>query len=60
MYYILFLLIGLFFGYKLKTLVDFLQILKIKNYVEYFVGKYERSNFKVVNDRPKKVVEDLE
>jgi hypothetical protein len=51
MYYILFLVIGIFLGYKLKTLVDFLQILKIKNYVEYFVGKYERSNFKVVNER---------
>lgn len=41
--------VGMFLGYKLKTLVEFLRLLKLKNYVEYYVNKFESSNYQVIN-----------
>lgn len=54
MYYLLFLFLGVWLGYKLKTLVEFLNMLKLKNYVEYYVNKMEHSDFQVVNFKKKK------
>ena len=59
MYFIIVLFIGIWLGYKLKTLVEFLNLLKLKNYVEYYVNKMENSNFQVINLKKKvnKIVE---
>ena len=38
-----------YLGYKCKTLVEFLNMLKIKNYCKYYVERMEDSNFSIVN-----------
>ena len=49
MYFIFILLLGVWLGYKLKTLVEFLRLLKIKNYMNYYFQQYEDKDFQVIN-----------
>ena len=55
MYFIFVLLLGIWLGYKLKTLVEFLRLLKMKNYMNYYFQQYEDNDFQVINLRKNKL-----
>lgn len=48
MYFIGVLLLGLWLGYKLRSLIEMLNYLKVKNYVNILVDRYEDSNYQVI------------
>lgn len=48
MYFIIVLIVGLWLGYKLKTLVEFLRLLKMKNYIQYYMKQFEEHEYKVI------------
>ena len=48
MYFIGVFLLGLWLGYKLRSLIEMLNYLKVKNYVNILVDRYEDSNYQVI------------
>lgn len=64
MYFIGVLLLGLWLGYKLRSLIEMLNYLKVKNYVNILVDRYEDSNYQVIrkpiNKKKVKVINDDE
>lgn len=54
MYFIGVLLLGIWLGYKLRSLIEMLNYLKVKNYVNILVDRYEDSNYQVIRKPIKK------
>ena len=48
MKYLIMLVFGFWLGYKAKTLIEFLNVLKIKNYCKYYVEKMEERDFEII------------